>query len=168
MACCSQVQAVLEEILEKLPEPFNMMEIMAKAEEKTPFVVVAFQECERMNILTQEIRRSLKELDLGLKVLAGAASPSQTISAPCGAVAGSRPPSPPNTRPTLQQPLSLPGRADDHGGHGGAGDRAVLRQHPRVLDALRLPLAAQPGRLVRGPAAAHPGELTLGNWFISQ
>ncbi|NWW98330.1 DYH17 protein, partial [Caloenas nicobarica] len=58
---------VLEEILEKLPEPFNMMEIVAKAEEKTPFVVVAFQECERMNILTQEIRRSLKELDLGLK-----------------------------------------------------------------------------------------------------
>ncbi|XP_064890245.1 dynein axonemal heavy chain 17 isoform X3 [Columba livia] len=62
-----KVQAVLEEILEKLPEPFNMMEIMAKAEEKTPFVVVAFQECERMNILTQEIRRSLKELNLGLK-----------------------------------------------------------------------------------------------------
>ncbi|NWQ82221.1 DYH17 protein, partial [Columbina picui] len=62
-----KVQSVLEEILEKLPEPFNMMEIMAKAEEKTPFVVVAFQECERMNILTQEIRRSLKELDLGLK-----------------------------------------------------------------------------------------------------
>ncbi|KFP89079.1 Dynein heavy chain 17, axonemal, partial [Apaloderma vittatum] len=47
--------------------PFNMLEIMAKAEEKTPYVVVAFQECERMNILTQEIRRSLKELDLGLK-----------------------------------------------------------------------------------------------------
>ncbi|XP_071672368.1 dynein axonemal heavy chain 17 isoform X2 [Patagioenas fasciata] len=62
-----KVQSVLEEILEKLPEPFNMVEIMAKAEEKTPFVVVAFQECERMNILTQEMRRSLKELDLGLK-----------------------------------------------------------------------------------------------------
>ncbi len=26
-----------------------------------------FQECERMNILTKEMRRSLKELDLGLK-----------------------------------------------------------------------------------------------------
>lgn len=37
-------------------------------DERTPFVVVAFQECERMNILTTEIRRSLKELDLGLKV----------------------------------------------------------------------------------------------------
>uniref|UniRef100_A0A8C3GPM7 Dynein axonemal heavy chain 17 n=1 Tax=Cairina moschata TaxID=8855 RepID=A0A8C3GPM7_CAIMO len=62
-----KVKSVLDEIIEKLPEPFNMMEIMAKAEDKTPYVVVAFQECERMNILTHEIRRSLKELDLGLK-----------------------------------------------------------------------------------------------------
>lgn len=38
-------------------------------EERTPYVVVAFQECERMNGLTIEIRRSLKELALGLKVL---------------------------------------------------------------------------------------------------
>lgn len=63
-----QVKAVLDEILEKIPETFNMAEIMAKAAEKTPYVVVAFQECERMNILTNEMRRSLKELSLGLKV----------------------------------------------------------------------------------------------------
>lgn len=44
------------------------MEIMGKVEDRTPYVVVAFQECERMNTLTSEIRRSLKELDLGLKV----------------------------------------------------------------------------------------------------
>ncbi|XP_039357487.1 dynein heavy chain 17, axonemal isoform X16 [Mauremys reevesii] len=62
-----KVKQVLDEIIEKLPEPFNMMEIMAKAAEKTPYVVVAFQECERMNILTNEMRRSLKELNLGLK-----------------------------------------------------------------------------------------------------
>ncbi|XP_010211142.1 PREDICTED: dynein heavy chain 17, axonemal, partial [Tinamus guttatus] len=62
-----QVKAVLDEIIEKLPEPFNIAEIMAKAVDKTPYVVVAFQECERMNILTHEIRRSLKELNLGLK-----------------------------------------------------------------------------------------------------
>ena len=36
-------------------------------EDRTPYIVVAFQECERMNQLTAEIRRSLKELDLGLK-----------------------------------------------------------------------------------------------------
>ncbi|XP_037350847.1 dynein axonemal heavy chain 17 isoform X1 [Talpa occidentalis] len=62
-----KVKAVLDEILDKIPEAFNMAEIMAKAAEKTPFVVVAFQECERMNILTSEMRRSLKELSLGLK-----------------------------------------------------------------------------------------------------
>uniref|UniRef100_A0A8B9NMP8 Dynein axonemal heavy chain 17 n=1 Tax=Accipiter nisus TaxID=211598 RepID=A0A8B9NMP8_9AVES len=62
-----KVKSVLDEIIEKLPEPFNMVEVMAKAVDKTPYVVVAFQECERMNILTHEIRRSLKELDLGLK-----------------------------------------------------------------------------------------------------
>uniref|UniRef100_A0A2K6DCQ0 Dynein axonemal heavy chain 17 n=1 Tax=Macaca nemestrina TaxID=9545 RepID=A0A2K6DCQ0_MACNE len=62
-----KVKAVLDDILEKIPETFNMAEIMAKAAEKTPYVVVAFQECERMNILTNEMRRSLKELNLGLK-----------------------------------------------------------------------------------------------------
>lgn len=55
-------------MLEKLPEDFNLTELMGKVEERTPYVVVALQECERMNILTQEIKRSLKELRLGLKV----------------------------------------------------------------------------------------------------
>ncbi len=59
---------ILDEILEKMPEEFNMMELFAKAEEKTPYVLVALQECERMNTLTQEMRKSLKMLDLGLKV----------------------------------------------------------------------------------------------------
>lgn len=63
-----QVRATLEEILEKLPEEFNMVELLGKAEQRTPYQVVVLQECERMNILTQEIRRSLQELSLGLKV----------------------------------------------------------------------------------------------------
>ncbi|KAM9837728.1 LOW QUALITY PROTEIN: dynein axonemal heavy chain 9 [Aulostomus maculatus] len=62
-----KVRAVLEEILEQLPEEFNMAELLEKAEERTPYQVVALQECERMNLLTQEIRRSLHELSLGLK-----------------------------------------------------------------------------------------------------
>lgn len=62
------MKAILEEILEKLPEQFNMMELHARAEDKTPYVLVALQECERMNLLTREMRRSLRELDLGLKV----------------------------------------------------------------------------------------------------
>ncbi|NWW16196.1 DYH9 protein, partial [Falcunculus frontatus] len=61
------VQALLEEMLEKLMDEFNMAELMAKVEEMTPYTVVALQECERMNTLTAEIRRSLAELELGLK-----------------------------------------------------------------------------------------------------
>ena len=66
----STLQTILDEIVEKLPDEFNMMEIMNKVppEERTPYVIVAFQECERMNTLTNEMKRSLKELDLGLKV----------------------------------------------------------------------------------------------------
>ncbi|XP_041975803.1 dynein beta chain, ciliary [Aricia agestis] len=62
-----KVKQMLDEIVEKLPEEFNMAEIMGKVEERTPYVIVAFQECERMNHLTGEMRRSLRELDLGLK-----------------------------------------------------------------------------------------------------
>ena len=64
-----KVKQVLDEIVEKLPEEFNMMELMAKAEERTPYTVVALQECDRMNSLTNEMKMSLKELDLGLKVI---------------------------------------------------------------------------------------------------
>lgn len=63
-----QVKAFLDEITERLPEEFNIPELAAKVEEKTPYVLVALQECERMNNLTRELRRSLKELDLGMKV----------------------------------------------------------------------------------------------------
>ncbi|XP_073737823.1 dynein axonemal heavy chain 9-like isoform X1 [Callorhinus ursinus] len=62
-----KVKALLEEILERVTDEFNMPELLAKVEERTPYIVVAFQECERMNVLTREIRRSLRELDLGLK-----------------------------------------------------------------------------------------------------
>jgi len=62
------VKTLLDEIMEKLPEEFNLPEMMARCEDRTPYVVVAFQECERMNGLTREMKRTLKELDLGLKV----------------------------------------------------------------------------------------------------
>ena len=62
-----KVKTIVDDILEKMPDQFNMHEIMAKCEERTPYVIVCFQECERMNLLTQEMKRSLKELDLGLK-----------------------------------------------------------------------------------------------------
>lgn len=88
------MKTIVDDIMEKMPEQFNMLEIMAKVEERTPYVIVCFQvmfrfyyflhlkckkyillytktiifqECERMNTLTAEMKRSLKELDLGLK-----------------------------------------------------------------------------------------------------
>uniref|UniRef100_A0A4X2LFE0 Dynein axonemal heavy chain 17 n=1 Tax=Vombatus ursinus TaxID=29139 RepID=A0A4X2LFE0_VOMUR len=62
-----KVKAFLAEILEKITEEFNIVELMARVEERTPYIVVTFQECERMNLLIREIQHSLKELDLGLK-----------------------------------------------------------------------------------------------------
>ncbi|XP_074223450.1 dynein axonemal heavy chain 11 isoform X1 [Camelus bactrianus] len=62
-----KVKNVLDDILEKLPEEFNMAEIMQKNPNRGPYVLVCFQECERMNILLREIRVSLQQLDLGLK-----------------------------------------------------------------------------------------------------
>ncbi|MEE6466367.1 hypothetical protein FKM82_006924 [Ascaphus truei] len=58
---------ILYDILEKLPEEFNLSEIMQKTAKRSPYILVCFQECERMNVLMREIRRSLQELDLGLK-----------------------------------------------------------------------------------------------------
>lgn len=60
---------ILDDIMDRVPEPFNLVELMGKVEELTPFTIVALQECERMNRLMGEIRRSLKELELGLKVI---------------------------------------------------------------------------------------------------
>ena len=53
--------------LEQLPPNFNMVDLFFKVKEKTPYVVVCLQECERMNILLSTIRITLNELDSGLK-----------------------------------------------------------------------------------------------------
>lgn len=70
-----QVKTILDEVLEKLPEEYNMSDITSKTAERSPYILVCFQECERMNILISEMRRSLKELDLGLKVCPAASHP---------------------------------------------------------------------------------------------
>eukprot|EP00968_Pinguiococcus_pyrenoidosus_P000337 scaffold23_cov268-Pinguiococcus_pyrenoidosus.AAC.7 len=66
------VKATMENLLERLPENFEMITLDIKAQalmsgETSPFVTVAIQECKRMNALMSEIRRSLIELDKGLK-----------------------------------------------------------------------------------------------------
>jgi len=53
--------------VERVPELFDLEEIRGKADEITPYIMVAIQETERINKLMAEIKRSLAELDLGLK-----------------------------------------------------------------------------------------------------
>ena len=63
------VGEILSEFMEKLPEEFNMYEMNGRvpAEERTPYINVAFQEASRMNRLVSTVRRQLKEVRLGLK-----------------------------------------------------------------------------------------------------
>ncbi|XP_076235061.1 dynein beta chain, ciliary [Calliopsis andreniformis] len=62
-----KMKGIIEDLMDKLPEEFNMAELHGKVEDRTPYVTVALQECERMNFLCEELKRSLHELDLGLK-----------------------------------------------------------------------------------------------------
>lgn len=41
-----KVRNQLDDIFDKLPEEFNVHEMMAKVEDRTPYIIVAFQECE--------------------------------------------------------------------------------------------------------------------------
>jgi dynein heavy chain len=66
-------RVVMDDLMAKLPENFVMVILHDRAKSllqdliKAPFVVVALQEAERMNDLLGEMRRSLIELDRGLK-----------------------------------------------------------------------------------------------------
>lgn len=44
-----------------------MLEIKSKIKEMHPYIIVALQECERMNTLMSEMKKSLNDLDQGLK-----------------------------------------------------------------------------------------------------
>jgi dynein heavy chain len=68
----SQVKESIDYLMKNLPDNFPLTTIMEIAQpllsqESGPFVVVALQECQRMNTLLTEIRRSLIELEKGLK-----------------------------------------------------------------------------------------------------
>lgn len=61
------VQDCIQTFLGSLPPNYNLLEINLKIKEKNPYVIVALQECERMNTLMTEIKSSLHDLDQGLK-----------------------------------------------------------------------------------------------------
>jgi dynein heavy chain len=68
----SGVASVMEAIMEKLPASFIMVIVLETATPKltgphSPYVVVAMQECGRMNALLDEMRLTLTDLDKGLK-----------------------------------------------------------------------------------------------------
>uniref|UniRef100_A0A7S2NI24 Dynein heavy chain n=1 Tax=Haptolina brevifila TaxID=156173 RepID=A0A7S2NI24_9EUKA len=67
MTLSEKVKLTLDDILERLPDLFPMLEIMERIDDVTPYTGVFLQECERMNALLFEMRRSLIELDMGLK-----------------------------------------------------------------------------------------------------
>jgi len=42
---------ILSDLKGRTPPDYSMLDISAKAKDKTPYVVVCLQECERMNVL---------------------------------------------------------------------------------------------------------------------
>ena len=79
-----RVKRSLDEIVEKLPDLFPYAELEERtAEVKSPYAPVFLQECERMNFLLFEMKRSLVELDLGLT---GALSISDTMESLMGSL----------------------------------------------------------------------------------
>lgn len=68
----STVVTKMNNLLERLPENFVMVTINIAAERlmkdlTAPFVIVCLQECTRMNVLLSAMRKTLVELDKGLK-----------------------------------------------------------------------------------------------------
>ena len=62
-----QAKMVLDDLVERLPDQFDLEDIRGRTDDITPYIMVAIQETERMNKLLAEMKRSLAELDLGLK-----------------------------------------------------------------------------------------------------
>lgn len=56
----------MDRFLGILPPEFIMLDLNLRAKNKTPYVVVCLQECERMNTLIFTMRKSLQDLDAGL------------------------------------------------------------------------------------------------------
>ncbi|KAL0038617.1 hypothetical protein WJX79_000048 [Trebouxia sp. C0005] len=67
MSVEEKAKMVLDDLVERLPEQFDMEDIRGRVDEFTPYVMVAIQESDRMNGLLSTMKRSLAELDLGLK-----------------------------------------------------------------------------------------------------
>ena len=54
-----QVMNTINDLKSRAPAEYSMLDITAKIKDKTPFIVVCLQECERMNTLLTEMKRTL-------------------------------------------------------------------------------------------------------------
>jgi dynein heavy chain len=66
--------------LSLLPGDMDMFEIRGRITEYTPYIIVSLQESDRMNVLLQEIRRSLLELELGISGALNVSDGMETLS----------------------------------------------------------------------------------------
>jgi dynein heavy chain len=62
----ANLQVLIAKYLNQLPRTFDMLSIRGRITDWNPYIIVALQECERMNALLVEIRKSLTELEMGL------------------------------------------------------------------------------------------------------
>ena len=62
----SKASDMLTHIKDRLPAPFQMLDVRAKITEYTPYVICGLQELEKINAVLIEMDRALSELELGL------------------------------------------------------------------------------------------------------
>ena len=79
-----KIKETMDYFMKMVPETFHLINLMELAEpllggESGPFVVVALQECQRMNDLLSEIRRSLIELEKGMKGQLNMSTPMEDL-----------------------------------------------------------------------------------------
>eukprot|EP00605_Chrysophyceae_sp_TOSAG23-4_P002681 GSChrysophyteH1.ASY1.ANO1.2958.1 assembled CDS len=81
------IKEKMKYFMDTLPDNFQMIDIMDMADplleghESGPYVMVAVQECQRMNGLMTEIRRSLVELEKGMKGQLNMSTPMEDLMA---------------------------------------------------------------------------------------
>lgn len=76
----TEMLEIIDQLLFKTPDELPTYELLAANESRSPFIIVLFQECERMNILTNEMKRSLNELALGVKGFLATSTDMEALS----------------------------------------------------------------------------------------
>lgn len=141
------MRQTIDEILDKIPDEFNIRDMSARAEERTPFTTVVFQECLRMNSLMLEIRSSLNKLNLGLKV-----SSFRNIAL--------------RVEKLNIKLLCLIGRTSNHTRYGGFGGSDLSRKSAKNLGSEGVSLIAGTVCLVFRSPMSFEGIGSLGRRFL--